>query len=112
MNIRIVTAVTLVVAAMSANCALADATRDKVLAELADAQRNGEIVTGDAGPKLNEVFPGRYPAKPAVQGKTREQVLAELAEAQRNGDITTGDGGPKLNQLFPGRYPLHAANAK
>ena len=112
MNIRFVSAVTLAVAAMSASYAFADTTRDKVLADLAEANRNGDVVTGDAGPKLNEVFPGRYPAKQAVQGKTREQVLAELAEAQRTGDIGTGDGGPKLKDLLPGHYPLHAAVSK
>ena len=97
MNTRIISAVTLAIAAMSATHAFADTTRDKVLAELAEANRNGDVVIGDAGPKLNEVFPDRYPAKPAVQGKTHEQVMAELAEANRNGDVATGDGGPKLN---------------
>ena len=72
-------------------------TREQVRAELAEAQRTGDIVAGKdmgtdeyasgAGRKLNELFPAAYPAKPVVAGKTREQVRTELAEAQRTGDI-------------------------
>jgi len=66
-------------------------SRADVLAELAEAQRTGDLVvqTGGhgAGMKLNEIFPGQYPAKPVVQSKTRAQVLAELAEAQSSGEI-------------------------
>jgi hypothetical protein len=100
-------------------------TRDQVRAELAEAQRTGDIaaskdVRGDefaygAGRTLNELFPASYPAKPAATGKTRAQVLAELAEARRTGDIaaskdaasdefTTG-AGRKLNELYPASYP-------
>jgi Domain of unknown function (DUF4148) len=82
-------------------------TREQVRAELAEAIRTGDIVSnGEAGQKLNEVYPGRYPAKPVVQGKTRAQVRAELAEAQRTGDIVShGDSGRKLNEMYPDRYP-------
>jgi len=69
---------------LAANVAIAaDAsagkTREQVLAELAEAQRTGDVpsvVLG--GKKMNEVYPNRYPQASAVSGKTREQVLAEL----------------------------------
>jgi hypothetical protein len=68
-------------------------TREEVLAELAEAQRTGDIVIGngheDSGKKLNELYPERYPAKAAITGKTRQQVLDELTEAQRKGDFTS-----------------------
>jgi hypothetical protein len=82
-------------------------TREQVKAELAEAQRNGDVVAnGETGLKLNELNPGRYPAKPAVPGKTRAQVKGELAEAQRTGDIVGNSRtGEKLNEMYPGRYP-------
>ena len=56
-----------------------------MLAELAEAQRTGDLIADDAGHKLNELYPNRYPAKAVAQGPSRAQVLAELAAAQRNG---------------------------
>ena len=114
MNRTYLSALTLALAAMAAGNAFAtDAagpkTRDQVRAELLEAQRTGDIVHGDSGQKLNELFPNRYPAKAATQGLTRAQVQAELAEAQRTGDIVHGDSGQKLNELFPSRYPAKAA---
>ena len=92
-------------------------TREEVLAELAEAQRTGDIAISngheDSGTKLNELYPERYPAKANIAGKTRQQVLDELAEAQRTGDIVVNDGnansGKKLNELYPERYPAKAA---
>lgn len=64
-------------------------TRAQVRAELAEAQRTGDIVAnGDSGKKLNELYPSQYPVKAVEAGKTREQVLAELAQAQRSGEFT------------------------
>ena len=80
-------------------------TRAQVLAELAEAQRTGDILDGHSGKKLNELWPARYPATTATQGPTRAQVLAELAEAKRTGDILNDSTGRKLNELFPGLYP-------
>lgn len=103
-------------------------TRAQVQAELAEAQRTGDIVApkdaGDEfsaanGRKMNEIYPAAYPAKPVVAGKTRAQVQAELAEAQRTGDIVAskdaGDdlssvSGRKLNQLYPNLYPVTRFN--
>ena len=71
-------------------------TRAQVKAELAEATRTGDIASGLAGLKLNELYPSRYPAKPAAPGKTRDEVRAELADAIRAGDIDTGEGGARL----------------
>ncbi len=116
MNRKYLSTLTLAVAAFATGNALAtDAaapkTRDQVRAELAEAQRTGDIVAnGDSGKKLNELYPGQYPAKAVAQGKTRAQVLAELAEAQRTGDIVAnGDTDKKLNELYPSQYPAKAA---
>ena len=86
--------------------AQAQLTRHQVKAELAEAIRTGDMVAGgESGLKLNELTPGRYPAKPMVAGKTREQVMAELAEATRTGDMAVGgESGLKLYELFPERY--------
>ena len=92
-------------------------TREQVRAELAEAQRNGDLVAdGETGARFNEVAPAQYAAARSAapvaanvavaQGKTREQVKAELAEAIRNGDIVAdGQTGAKFNQLYPNRYP-------
>ena len=87
--------------AVAADTATHSVTRAQVLAELADAQRTGDIVDTKTGKRLNELNPSLYPAKAAVQGVTREQVLAELAEAKRTGDIVDTKTGKKLNELNP-----------
>jgi hypothetical protein len=116
MNRKYLSTLTLALAALAAGNALAaDAagpkTRDQVRAELAEAQRSGDIFGyGESGKKLNELYPSQYPAKPAVQGKTRAQVLAELVEAQRTGDIVAdSETGKKLNELYPSQYPAKPA---
>jgi ribosomal protein L30E len=85
----------------------AQLTREQVRAELAEAIRSGDMpVGGESDLKLNQLYPGRYPAKAAAVGKTREQVRAELAEAIRRGDMVAGgESGLKLNEIDPGRYP-------
>jgi hypothetical protein len=117
MNRTTVSILALSVAALSAGQALAaepaGKTRAQVQAELADAVRNGDIVTDNeayAGKKLNEVFPDNYSAKAQAAGKTRAQVQAELAEAIRTGDVRVGADhrGSKLNEIYPDRYPAKA----
>ena len=63
-------------------------TRQEVRAELAEAQRTGNMPANDeSGCMLNEVNPSAYPPKQALPCKTREQVRAELEEARRTGNI-------------------------
>lgn len=119
MNRKSLSTLALALAALAAGNALAanstnPKTREQVRAELAEAQRTGDIVvvTNDnKGQKLNELNPSQYPAKAVVQGNTRAQVLAELAQAQRTGDIvvvTNDNKVEKLNELHPGQYPAKA----
>lgn len=91
-------------AAMAQNGPL---TRAEVKAELAEALRTGDLLAdSETGLKLNELYPSRYPAKPAQAGKTRAQVQAELAEAVRTGDLVASvETGLKLNELHPSKYP-------
>ena len=77
---------------LSANVMAADGntakTRAQVRTELSDAIRSGDIVLNvETGQSLNQMEPGRYPAKEAEAGKTREQVKAELAVAIRTGNL-------------------------
>lgn len=101
-------------------------TRADVRAEMAQAQRTGNVVAdaklievfgGTPGQKMNELFPNRYAGKTTVvaaaaiepvrvekaktssTGLTREQVRAELAEARRTGDVAAD---AKLIEAFGG----------
>ncbi|MBT9486774.1 MAG: DUF4148 domain-containing protein [Rubrivivax sp.] len=82
-------------------------TRAQVLAELAEAQRTGNIVLGgETGLKANELYPQLYPAPEMPTAKTRQQVRDELAAALRSGDfIADGESGLKAHEVFPHRYP-------
>ena len=91
--------------AVAADTATQGVTRAQVLAELADAQRTGDIVDTKTGKRLYELNPSLYPARAATQGPTREQVLNELIEAKRTGDIVDTKSGRKLNELNPQLYP-------
>jgi Domain of unknown function (DUF4148) len=88
----------------------AQLTREQVKAELAEAIRTGDMpVGGESDLKLNQLYPDRYPAKPALVGKTREQVRAELAEAIRTGNVLAdGESGLLRNEVDPARYPAKA----
>jgi hypothetical protein len=85
-------------------------TREQVRAELAEAQRTGNIVVNNGSGqvfKLNEQFASFYPVANVETSKTRAQVLSELAAAQRTGDIVVNNGSGqvnKLNELFPTFY--------
>ena len=65
-------------------------TREQVQAELAEANRDGTILSGDGTLWRDLGAPRR--ADTTLAGKTREQVRAELAEANRDGTILSGDG--------------------
>lgn len=79
-------------------------TREQVKAELAEAIRTGNIVTGESSAKLNEQFPQLYPQQAAASSVTRAQVKAELAQAIRTGNIVQGESGVKLNEMYPRKY--------
>jgi ribosomal protein L30E len=81
-------------------------TRDHINAELAEAIRSGNIISGESSLKLNEQFPQNYPGQHDAPSKSREQVTAELAEAIRTGNIGTGESGQKLNEQFPYNFPV------
>ena len=66
-------------------------TREQVRAELAEANRDGTILSGD-GTLWRDLGAPRRPADTTLAGKTREQVRAELVEANRDGTILSGDG--------------------
>jgi ribosomal protein L30E len=83
-------------------------TRAQVVAELEEAIKSGDVITGDLGLKRNEVAPASYAAKIQLPGKSREQVRAELADALRTGDIVTGEQGLKRNEVSAA---FHAAEA-
>ena len=98
---------------IAATPSFAGVTSEQVRAELTAAVRSGDIMaSGELSGKLNELFPGRYPAKQVPVSVTREQVQAELATAARNGDImANGEISAKLNALYPDRYPAQQVQA-
>jgi hypothetical protein len=89
-------------------------TQEQVQAELAEAQKNGDIVVSFAAKPASELYPAEYPGATNLAqqggGKTREQVKAELAEAQRNGDILVSFAARPARELHPGEYPGAAAD--
>jgi hypothetical protein len=106
-------------------------TREQVRAELAEAQRTGDIVANTdvgssefvsgKGQKLSTAFPESY-AQASTGGKTREQVRAELTEAQRTGSIVANSDvgssefvsgkGQTLSAAFPESYAQASAGGK
>ena len=78
-------------------------TRAQVLADLAEAQRSGNIVDTFTGLPLNQLNPQNFPAQAQVQGKTHAQVVAELEQARAKGQLV---------QHFETDYPLNAAQGK
>ena len=106
-QVHILSAILLASAALGAQAQDTGKSSAQVQAELAAAQRSGNLMAaGESGLTLRELFPGRYAALPAVAGVTRSQVLAELAEAQRKGELPLGgEAGIAMNQAYPSRYP-------
>jgi hypothetical protein len=85
-------------------------TRAQVRADLAQAQRSGDIeASGDLGRTLREVSPDRYPAAAASTSLTRGDVAAQLQEARRNGELPVGDTGLTQYDIAPKNFPSHAA---
>lgn len=75
-------------------------TRAQVLAELAEAQRTGNIVDGESSMPRNALYPQQYPAQPQAEGKTRAQVIAELEQARASGEMMyLEDTGMQMKSL-------------
>ena len=89
----------------------APVTREQVKAELAEAVRTGNIVTGESSAKLNEQFPQLYPQQVA-SNVTRAQVVAELKEAVRTGNVIVGESSTKLNEAYPNQYAQQDVDSK
>jgi len=85
-------------------------TRAQVKAELAEAQRTGNILAGvESGLTLRELNPQCYPSPAVAQGKTRTQVREELADATRMGDIfADNESGLTAYEEHPQLYPARA----
>lgn len=63
-------------------------TRQQVLAELAQAQRDGQLLSaGELALTQAELAPARYQAAATSGGLTRADVRAETARAMRNGEL-------------------------
>jgi len=85
-------------------------TRAQVRAELAQAQRNGDIeAPGDLGRTSRELSPGHYPAAPVSPTLSRADVVAQLQEARRNGELTVGDIGLTQYEIAPQDFPSRVA---
>jgi hypothetical protein len=80
-------------------------TREQVRAELAQAQRNGDLIAnGESGLRFNQLYPQQY-AQPVVVSKSRSQVQGELEEARDSGTlIADGQTGATARELAPQRY--------
>lgn len=79
-------------------------TRQQVKAELAEAIRTGNIVPGESGLRLNELYPHAYPQNQNTSTVTRAQVQAELDEAVRTGNVVVGESSRRLNEIYPQNY--------
>ena len=104
-----ISAITFVLATLFAGQAMASnsdrpLTREHVKAELAQAVRSGNIVTGESSARLNEQFPQMYAQQQATSDVTRDQVKAELAEAIQTGNMVIGESGARLNEVLPNNY--------
>jgi hypothetical protein len=79
----------------------APATRASVVAALAQARRDGELVApGELG-----LAPAELHSEQAVAyGRSRQDVQAELAQARRSGELIAGESSLTLREQFPFRY--------
>src|SRR5437868_796846 len=107
-HVRNITTVLLLSALAASGYAQTAKSRSEVLAELAAAQRAGNIVSGESGLTRSELFPQYGSASVAASSTSREQVKAELAQAVRNGDVIAGDAGLTAREAAPQRYPQSA----
>jgi len=83
----------------------APVTREQVKAELAEAVRNGNMIVGESGQRMNQIFPHDYAVQNSF-GITRAEVRAELAEAVEAGNVIVGQGSKTLSEINPHDYPV------
>ena len=87
-------------------------TRAQVLADLAEAQRSGNIIEGEIGLPLNVLNPQQYPAQQQAAGATRAQVIAEFQRARANGELLETVSGARMSELRPDLYPAKTAQGQ
>jgi len=85
-------------------------TREQVLAELAQAKREGTIPGGQLWLTPRERFPEKYHV--AASTTTRDEVLADLAKARREGTIPSGVLWLTPRERSPEKYPVAATAPK
>ncbi|WP_168708520.1 DUF4148 domain-containing protein [Hydrogenophaga sp. PAMC20947] len=110
MNSAKFSAIVLAVAAVASGSAFAadsGLTRAQVKAELAAAQRTGNVIANsESGALAKDVSPNLYPAAYTTEGLSRAQVKAELAAAQEAGNvIANGESGQTVAELNPAKFP-------
>ena len=111
MNSAKFSAIVLAVAAVASGSAFAadgGLSRDQVKAELAAAQRAGNVIAnGETGALAKDMFPSLYPAAQATASLSRDQVKAELAAAQRAGNVmANGETGQTVADLNPAQFAV------
>ena len=74
--------------------AAAPKTRQQVREDLAEALRDGSVISGEAGLPMRDLNPSLYRQPPSAPMRTRDSVRAELDAARRSGDLLAdGDSG-------------------
>lgn len=102
------TALIVASALLAASPSFAEVTRAQVQAELAAAVLSGDMISGENSLKLNELYPGQYPAKQARSTLTRAQVKTELVAALQTGNyMAPGEESGLCNEVHPA---MHAVN--
>ncbi|RZL10664.1 MAG: DUF4148 domain-containing protein [Rubrivivax sp.] len=84
-------ALTLSLALGSAAHADTGLTREQVKAELAQAQRNGDLIDYETGLKQNQLFPSAYPAAAATAAQIKPVTSRAVTRASQAGPALTGD---------------------
>ncbi|RZL11056.1 MAG: DUF4148 domain-containing protein [Rubrivivax sp.] len=74
-------------------------SRAQVKAELAQAQRSGDLIDYETGRKLNELFPGAYAAQPV--NADNAAALNDLPPTAAGGATVLQRSGPAAKTLRP-----------
>jgi len=82
-------------------------TREQVIAELAQAKREGTIPSGVLWLTGRERFPEKYHVAPSTT--SRGEVVADLAKAKREGAIPSGVLWLTGRERFPEKYHVAAS---